>query len=250
MRPSLVPGLVRALARNRSRQVPGAALFEVGHVFTTEAAPYLEREEVAFAFNGSAGASWTEPERAFDFYDAKGALESLMGFLGVRDWSLGDAPGPPFHPARSATVVIGGEPGGALGELDPRAIEAFDVSGRVAVAWLRADVLARHASQAAAYRDIPRFPPVRRDLAFVVTAEIPAERIRAALLEAAAELAGDVELFDVFTGAGIPEGKRSLAFAVDFRVPDRTLTDEEADAAVARIVERLGADFGAELRAG
>jgi phenylalanyl-tRNA synthetase beta chain len=96
--------------------------------------------------------------------------------------------------------------------------------------------------------DVSRFPPVRRDLAFVFDAATPADEVRAALVDAGGDLVGSVVLFDVFQGAPLPEGTRSLAFSVDFRAPDRTLTDEEAEGAVAAIVERLSRDFGARLR--
>jgi phenylalanyl-tRNA synthetase beta chain len=98
--------------------------------------------------------------------------------------------------------------------------------------------------------DVPRFPPVRRDLAFIVEASVPAGRVRAALEAAAGGLLGSVLLFDVFEGPPLPEGAKSLAFSVDFRAPDRTLTDEEADGAVAAIVERLSSEVGARLRSG
>jgi phenylalanyl-tRNA synthetase beta chain len=98
--------------------------------------------------------------------------------------------------------------------------------------------------------DVPRFPPVRRDLAFIVDASIPAGRVRSALEDAAGEILGSVLLFDVFEGPPLPEGTKSLAFSVDFRAPDRTLTDEEADGAVEAIVERLSRDVGARLRSG
>jgi phenylalanyl-tRNA synthetase beta chain len=97
---------------------------------------------------------------------------------------------------------------------------------------------------------VPRFPPVRRDLAFIVDASIPAGRVRSALEDAAGEILGSVLLFDVFDGPPLPEGKKSLAYSVDFRAPDRTLTDEEADDAVEAIVERLLRDVGARLRSG
>jgi phenylalanyl-tRNA synthetase beta chain len=98
--------------------------------------------------------------------------------------------------------------------------------------------------------DVPRFPPVRRDLAFIVDASVPAGRVRAALEAAAGELLGSVLLFDVFEGPPLPEGAKSLAFSVDFRAADRTLTDEEADGSVAAIVERLSNEVGARLRSG
>jgi phenylalanyl-tRNA synthetase beta chain len=98
--------------------------------------------------------------------------------------------------------------------------------------------------------DVSRFPPVRRDLAFEVEAGTPAAAVQAALEDAGGDLVGSVVLFDVFEGPPLPEGSRSLAFSIDFRATDRTLTDAEAEAAVAAIVERLSRDFGARLRSG
>ena len=100
------------------------------------------------------------------------------------------------------------------------------------------------------YRDVPRYPPVHSDLAFVVDVATPAGDVARAIRESAGELAVSVELFDVFTGDPVPEGHKSLAFSVDLRAPDRTLTDADADAAVGRIVDRLQRDFQAQLRSG
>ena len=99
-------------------------------------------------------------------------------------------------------------------------------------------------------RDVPRFPPVRRDLAFVLDAATPAAAVQGALLDAGGDLVETCLLFDVFSGPPLPQGKKSLAFSMDLRAHDRTLTDEEADAVVRRIAERLATEFGAELRAG
>jgi phenylalanyl-tRNA synthetase beta chain len=111
-------------------------------------------------------------------------------------------------------------------------------------------ILAPSAGRQRLFTDIPRFPPVRRDLAFVVDEETPAGAVADVLRAAGGELVDAVVLFDVFAGDPIPAGKKNLAFAVDFRAPDRTLTDEEAERAVANIVQRLRHDFGAEFRSG
>jgi phenylalanyl-tRNA synthetase beta chain len=211
-----------------------------------------EHEYVALAMTGPAPGRWYEPERTGDVFDVQGAVEALLGDLGIEDWSVGDPPGHPMHPGRSATVVVRGETAGSVGELHPRVSGGKDLPDRVAVAELDASVLARHASDSVQYREIPRFPPVHRDLAFVVDAEIPAATVRSALAQAGAEagLGVSVSLFDVFTGPPVAEGRKSLAFSVDFRAPDRTLTDGEADRAVEAIRDRLARAFDAELRAG
>jgi phenylalanyl-tRNA synthetase beta chain len=137
-----------------------------------------------------------------------------------------------------------------MGELHPEAAAGFDLSGRVGVLELDVETLRGAAGERLTLRNVPRFPPVRRDLAFTADVEVAAAEMERALRERGGELVRDVRLFDVFTGPPVPEGRRSLAFAVDFRAPDRTLTDEEVDTAVARIVEGLGRDLGAELRSG
>ena len=249
LRRSLVPGLVRALARTMSRGARGAALFEVGHVFHP-ADPVDEREMVSLLVAGPAGDGLYADARAFDIFDAKGALEALMRALAIEDWTLAAPLDRPFHPGRSAGVEVAGERVGGIGELGPRVAARLDLPARVAVVELDVGVLSARAGSGATYSDIPRFPPVRRDLAFTVDASVPAAAVRAALEETGGELVGAVLLFDVFEGDPLPQGTRSLAFSVDIRATDRTLTDREADAVVAAVVDRLARDFGAELRAG
>ena len=145
-----------------------------------------------------------------------------------------------------------------LASLDPRSEDSvstdasneLEASGRLAVAELRLDRLMAAASTELVVRDVPRFPPVRRDLAFVVPEDVPAGRMREAIEEEAGDLLGRVLLFDVFRGGSLPPGTKSLAFAVDLRAADRTLTSEETEPVVAAIVERLARDLGAELRSG
>jgi len=250
LRTRLLPGLLKVVRRNRHRQVRSVAVFEVGTVFRMVDAEPQERPMAALAMTGAADPGWTGGGRSYDVFDAKGALEALMSDLGVR-WTLGGPPGAPFHPGRSATVLVGGTPGtpvGVLGELHPRVAERLDLPDRVALAELEIEPLMRHAAAGISVREVPRFPPVRRDLAFVVDADAPAGAVQAALEEAAGDLLGSCLLFDVFEGPPLPVGRKSLAFSVDLRALDRTLESEEADAAVRAIADRLAGDFRAELR--
>ncbi|MGA9160239.1 MAG: phenylalanine--tRNA ligase subunit beta [Actinomycetota bacterium] len=249
LRRSIVPNLLQALARTMARGARSVALFEIGHVFHP-ADPVDEREVVAVAFAGTADEGPHAGSRAFDFFDAKGALEMLLTGLAIDGWRLGGPAGKPLHPGRSAILEIGAEPAGVIGELHPRVAERLDLPARVAAFELDVSALADNAARDTAYREIPKYPPIRRDLAFVLDASTPAADVRATLEEAGGTLVGSVLLFDVFEGPPLGEGKRSLAFAVDFRASDRTLTDREADEVVAAIVERLAGEFGAQLRAG
>ena len=252
LRTSLVPGLLRAVASNLARGNRGAALFETGRVFRSggDAAPLDERDHVAAALSGTASHGYPEPPRQFGFLDAKGALEALMETLGIGRWSLGDRPGHPFHPARSATVVVGGRTVGAIGEVHPGVAERLDVPPETAVFELDLTALAPEATDRMSYREISRFPPVHRDLAFIVDERVPAGAIFDAIRGSGGELVETVTLFDVFQGDPVPAGKKSLAFSVDFRASDRTLTDEEVEALVAAIVRRVASEYGGELRSG
>jgi phenylalanyl-tRNA synthetase beta chain len=249
LRTSLIPNLLKALGRNASRGVRGVALFEVGHVFRA-GDPVDEREFVAAILNGPAGQGVNTDRHDFDFYDARGSLESLLGALAVGAWDLGDPADGPWHPARSAAVMVGGQAVGTVGELRPDLLSGFDILGRAAAFEVDVQVLAEHAERGRTFREIPRFPPIHRDLAFVVEASAPAGAVQKAVEDAGGALLDRIVLFDVFQGGPIPEGKKSLAFSLEFRAPDRTLTDDEAEQAVQSIVQRLASEFGAELRAG
>jgi phenylalanyl-tRNA synthetase beta chain len=168
----------------------------------------------------------------------------------VEDWALGDAPHGPFHPARSATVIVSGRPAGVLGEVHPKTLERVGIEGRVAVGVVGLSALRNAATRAFTFREPARFPPVRRDLSFVVAEPIPAGDLLSVLQQAAGELLASSELIDVYRGAPLPAATKSLTVRLEFRSSERTLTDDDVrvplDAAARAATERLGA----ELRAG
>ena len=247
LRTRLTPGLLKAIRRNAYRQVRGTALFEVGTVFRMVDGQAEERPKAAIALTGSVEDAWTG-RREFDFFDAKGAVEALMADLGIA-WALGDpVGGGTFHPGRSAVVLVDGARVGVLGEMHPRVAGSLDVPGRIAVAELEVGSLMERASKTVEAHDVPRFPPVRRDLAFVLDERISNASVEAAIREAGGDLVATCVLFDVHSGPPLPAGKKSLAFSVDFRDPARTLEREEADAAVVRIRARVADELGGKLR--
>lgn len=246
LRTSLIPGLLTAVRRNLDLGARSVKLFEVGHVFRL-GEPVDEREHVAVVLGGLVGEGLHAEGREQDVLDVKGVVEFLLDGLRV-GWTLEVPAEPPLHPGRSGIVTVAGRRAGVFGELHPLDASRLGLTGRVAVAEL--DVSSISAEPVAVtFRDVPRFPPVRRDLAFVVPAGVSAGMLQAALDDAGGSLLDRSTLFDVFAGGAIPEGRTSLAFALEFRAPDRTLTDDEVEPVVIAIVDRVRSEFGAELRA-
>ena len=249
LRTSLLPGLLRAARRNVSMGRTSLRLFEAGRTFQSDESGPLEEERVGAVLTGPLSEGWPAERRDLGFLDAKGVLEHLLAGLGVT-WAVGRVPGRPWHPGRSFEIVVGGQVVGEAGELHPAVGEAFDLPTTVSGFQLRIEPLVAAADETVRFHEVSRFPPLRRDVAFVVDRAVPAASLQTALVQAAGDLLERVLLFDVFEGDPVPEGKKSLAFALDLRAADRTLTDREADEIVRAIADRLGADFGAELRTG
>ena len=247
LRTRLTPGSCTRSRRNQAAGLAQVAVFEVGTTFRL-AEPFTEHRKAGFALAGPADEGWSSDGRALDVLDAKGVLDGLLRDLGVRAWTLGPAPSGPFHPGRSSTVLVEGREVGVLGEVAPGVAAALELDGRVSVGVVG---LGSIAAAAAADVRVPRGPPVpagatrprlRRPRWGGGGRRRPHDRgRRGPLLDRCA-------LFDVFRGDPLPSGSTSLAFAVDLRAPDRTLTDADAEPVVARDRRGRGAEHGGQLR--
>jgi phenylalanyl-tRNA synthetase beta chain len=227
-------------------------LYEIASVYhphpEPKRQPSAEAVEVAGLLAGRRSpAGWAAPADAADFYDAKAAVAAALEAIGVAArWK---APATSWlHPRSSALVLAADrdEVLGEVGELHPRVAAAFDLPRGVLAFRLSLDALVRRMALVPQYRPFPRLPAVLRDVAVVVDDAVTAASVEALVREE--PLVESVRVFDVYKGAPLPAGKKNLAFAIAYRAADRTLTDAEADAAHARIVERLRAKVGAELR--
>jgi phenylalanyl-tRNA synthetase beta chain len=190
--------------------------------------------------------SWRTAGQPADFFALKGVLEALAGQLRA---PLSFAPGeqPFLHPGRSAAVSIAGAPAGWLGEVHPLVCRAWDVPAAVAFELDAAPLLAASAVGEETYEDVTTFPPALRDLAVVVPTEVPAEQLRATVVEAGGELLRAARVFDLYEGEQLGEGRKSLALGLELAAADRTLTDEEVDRVRDAIVAAL-AGIGGQLR--
>jgi phenylalanyl-tRNA synthetase beta chain len=193
--------------------------------------------------------AWDAAAREWDFFAVKGIVTALLDSLRVAPPAYTRMGDMPFHPTRAARLTWGDTALGALGELHPDVCEAFDVApGTVAFEFALVALLAVLPGPPTA-QSLPRFPAVLIDLAVVVDAAQEAGAIADAIRAAGAPETTNVRLFDVYSGPQVPEGKKSLAFALALRVPARTLTDDDAAVVRDRIVAHLEERFDARLRA-
>jgi phenylalanyl-tRNA synthetase beta chain len=248
---------VRSNLRHRER----VWCFELARVYLPPLDP-LPREprRLALAMAGQRQPqNWALPAGAADFFDLKGVVEQVLTALGVQGVVYRPARHPTLQPGQSAELLTGppGElrPLGVLGRLDPRLAERFDLEGRaVLLAEMDFDALCELASDAPGPGEgsttLPRFPGLQMDLALVVDESVTYEQVLSELRQAGGELLVEARLFDVYQGAPIPEGHKSLAFALTFRAPDRTLTDQDIAQVVASIELRLAERLGARVRRG
>lgn len=246
MRTSLLPGLVAALGRNRARQQPRVRLFELGRVFHLTAGAPLETPRVAAVACGrQAAEQWTADDREVDFYDLKADVEALLALADATAEFRPDAS--PFgHPGRSASVWRDGRRIGWVGHLHPGLARALDLDGEVLGFELDLAPLAQRAVPRAS--ELSRYPSVRRDIALVVPEATPWAALQASLETALGPLLREVRLFDRYVGPGLDSGSKSLAMGLIMQDVSRTLTDRDADQAVAIALEALAKDCGARLR--
>jgi len=254
LRWTLLSGLLRTVARNQRRGVPNVRLYEIGTVFRTAEGRKQPKERgmVAGALGGSwEPSAWNQPEAALDFFDGKGVLETLFDVLHVGKWRLRAADHEWLQAGRSADILVGSDVIGWIGDVAPSVLDAFESAGPVTVFEMGVPALQKAAvaaETARAYRDIPRYPAVELDLALVVDDSVTAERVQQAMKSAGGQLLESVRLFDVYRGPGMPEGKKSLAFALAYRSPDRTLSADEIQPLHDKVVSKATAAVGGELR--
>ena len=229
LRTTLRPGLLKAIAFNESHRRPNAALFEIGHAYPPGDGELPdEYEELAVAFAGREATAAIEVWRE---------VAAAMGF-GARV----DQAKPPagLHPTRSATLSLGRDTIGAVGEVHPDVLDAYGVDERVAVLELNLSILLATDEKVAAWKPTSRFPSSDLDLAFVTPDSVIAEKVEKAIKQAAGALLVDLALFDVYRGSGVPEGSRSLAYGLRFQALDRTLGDAELTDLRNKIIAAVG----------
>lgn len=251
MRVSLWPGLIGAVAHNQKRQQQSLAFCETGLRFLPDEKAengVVQQPMVAGIRAGKAHAEhWSDGERAVDFYDIKGDVEALLALTGAaHEFRFVADLHPSLHPGQSAAIFRGEKRVGYVGAVHPQFEKKLGLNGRTFVFEMElAAIQQRYVPQAQA---ISKYPSIRRDLAIVAKGTIAAGEIIAAIENIGVNHLVDLNLFDVYQGAGVADGHRSLALSLTLQHPERTLEDNEINAAVVAVVEMLTSEFGATLR--
>jgi len=247
LRPSLRANLLAALSANRRHEAGGIRLFELGRVYQRRPKDLPEEPEmVCGLLSGSRfEESWHGGDETLDFFDAKGVVEGLLSQLGV-EASFEAGGDDSLHPSKQAAVIIEGNRLGVFGELHPKVAEAFELSGAVYLFEINLTALLPFTLGHKLFQPIPRFPAIVRDIALVIDGGISNRQVQGVIK--GFQLVTDVALFDVYVGAKLPPGKKSLAYRITFQSPSHTLTDDEVNKVQQKIVDKLSKELGASLR--
>ena len=246
MRTTVLPSMLQSLAHNHAHRNATASLYEMGTVYLPvvkdgKADADVLPHECKVLTLGSYG--------RLSFFQFKGVIEALFRELNIKGAQfVTEKNNPSYHPGRCANVLIDGKQIGVFGTIHPTVADRYGLSGEVLAAELSFDALFDAIEPEKLYHPLPKFPASTRDIAVLVDDAVPAASMQAAIEQAAGAILESVRLFDVYKGKGIPEGKKSVAYSLSLRAPDRTLTDEECDKAMRDALAALEKDFGAALR--
>lgn len=240
MRTTSVGSMMSALSYNYNHQNSVAKLFEIAKIYIPTEKGKLpnEPEIITLGMYGNV-----------DFYHLKGIVEVMLEGLNVKNISFkANTENPTYHPGRCATLLINDKPCGTLGEIHPTVAKNFEIEERCYVAEICFTSVFEAIDSNVKFTQLPKFPAVTRDIAMIVDKTTPVGDIESVIVKAGGQLLDTIELFDVYEGTQIPEGKKSVAFAISFRAADRSLTNEEVNKVFNKILKDLEYKLQAQLR--
>ena len=241
MRTTALPSMLDILARNSANHNKAAKLYELAKVYLPVEGQVLPQEP-KYLMLGTYGAGE-------DFFSLKGELDAVLEALRLPAAQYtADTANPSYHPGRCARITIGGEDVGCMGQIHPLVAGNYGMDCEVYCAEIRFDKLLALQLPEATYVPLPKYPAVTRDLAILCREEVTVGEAEAVITQAAGKLLRNIRLFDVYRGIGVPEGKKSLAFSLELRADDRTLTDTDSETVTKNVLSALESQLGAVLR--
>ncbi len=247
LRPNLRANLLTALAANRRHEEGSIRLFELGRIYLPHPKDLPNEPEVLCGIlSGSRLDKWWRDESGLmDFFDAKGLVEGLLSQLDVQA-SFEVSEDESLHPNKQASIVIAGNRLGVIGELHPKVLDAFEISGNVYLFEINLTALLPFTVGHRVFQPISRFPAIVRDIALVVDTGVTHHQVQDII--SGFPLVSQVTIFDVYTGGQLPPGKKSLAYRITFQSSSHTLTDEGVNKIQQQIIDKLARELGAVLR--
>lgn len=240
MRTTLLPSLLNTLAFNHSHRNESAKIYEFANVYIAQDGEKLPDEHKNIALGMYGG---------YDFYDLKGIIENLLSVLKIDDVEFVTCTdNTTFHPGRCAKIEKSGKTIGVFGEVHPYVAENFGIDCKAYAAELDFNTLYELYSEDVKYKQLPKYPAVTRDMAMLLDDGINVYEIEKIIKKCSGNILEGYKLFDVYKGAQIPHGKKSVAYSVTFRAEDRTLTDDEINEVFNKILSKLEKELGAQLR--
>lgn len=248
MRTNLWPGLINTLLYNKSRQQHRLRLFEIGTCFVTKDNKLTEQSQLGGILMGDDyPEQWGITSKKIDFFDLKGDIENLLSYYYAKNSiEFAQDMHPALHPGQTAAIRINGHHCGIMGMLHPMLYQTFDLNEKIALFAL--DLANLKQPYQGMYREIAKFPEIRRDLALLVEQSIPSKAIQYTIKELAGDWLKDVFIFDVYQGKGILPGLKSIAVALILQHPQRTLVDDEVAALMEHVIKGIKEQLGAQLR--
>ena len=254
VRTSLIASILENTMRNLSRKNEDIKIFDVAPVFYPKALPLTElpREVLKMAglmMGRRNDVNWSTDNAVIDFYDAKGMVEELLDILRIGRYQVEAGEYTAMHPGKTALFKKGKEVIAAVGELHPKVAENLGITKKAYIFEMDVLTLMKYTANKTSYTALPKYPAISRDLAMLVDATVNAAEIERVIAQNGGQYFKGVTLFDIYTGKQIAEGKKSMAFTMQFQSNEKTLTDAEADEAFQRILSAVQQEFQAELRA-
>ena len=241
MRTVILPSMLDILSRNFAFKNKGVKLYEIGKIYLPKDGEKLPDEPKRMIFG-----TYGEHE---NFFTLKGEIDAILDQLNVHPATyIADTKNPSYHPGRCADIVIDGKKMGVIGQIHPLVAETYGIGGEVYAAELDFTGLQAVLAPERVFHSLPKFPTVSRDLALVCEESMTVGMLEACIKKAGGKLLRSVQLFDIYRGPGIAPGKKSIAFSLELRADDRTLTDEDTTGVMNAVLEKLKNDLGVSLR--
>ena len=241
MRTIILPSMLDILSRNYAMKNKGVKLYELGRVYLPVDGQALPEEPRHLIF-GTYGEHET-------FFTMKGEIDALLELLNVKPAEyVANRENPSYHPGRCADILIDGKVAGTIGQIHPLVAETYGIGGEVYVADLDFTTIEASVAEERVFHSLPRFPAVTRDLALVCEESLTVGELERCISGAAGKLLRKINLFDIYRGPGVPAGKKSVAFSLELRADDRTLTDEDSTGVVDRVLKALKEEKNVTLR--